>query len=84
MLGYGDNEVIIMCVLYTHGLVSVLSLDYFSFVESSSKPSNSYFTLSLIEIHVKDYLKKRGGSSRNVLSHIRRSTGMSTEVSKWG
>ena len=48
MLGGGGDEVSIMPVFYPRGTVSVLSLNYFSSVGSSSKPSHPYL-LSLLE-----------------------------------
>ena len=46
-LGDRGDEVIVMSVVYTSGLVSVLYLDYFSSLYSSYKPSHSSLTLSL-------------------------------------
>ena len=46
-LGDRGDEVIVMSVVYTSGLVSVLSLDYFSSLYYSYKPSHSSLTLSL-------------------------------------
>ena len=49
LLGGGGGEVSIMSVVYLHGLVSVLLQSYFSSIGSSTKPSHSYFPVSLLE-----------------------------------
>ena len=64
MLGGGGDEVSIMPVFYPRGTVSVLSLDYFSSVGSSSKPSHPYLPLSLGVHRIQEYFKKnRGGGA---------------------
>ena len=61
MLGNGCEEVSIVPVIYPRGTVSVSSLGYFLSVGFYSKPSHPYSTLSLGELHIKEYFKKKRG-----------------------
>ena len=76
MLGGGGDEVSVMPVFYPRGTVSVLSLNYFLSVGSSSKPSHPYLTLSLGVHLIQEYFKKNGGGGNNTSSHRKRRPGM--------
>ena len=72
MLGGGVEDVSIVSVVYTRGTVSVSSLCYFLSVGSSSKPSHTFFTISLRARHIQDYLKKKRRRKRKFIKHNRR------------
>ena len=61
MIGDGSEEVSIVPVVYPRGTVSVSSLGYFFSVGSCSKPSHTYFTLSIGARQIQEYLDKRRG-----------------------
>ena len=61
VLGGGGDKVSIISVVSLRGSVSVSSLDYFSSVGSSSKPSHSSSPSSLGDLHINEYFKKRRG-----------------------
>ena len=64
---WGD-KVIIMPVVYPHGMVSVLSLGYFSSICFSSKPSNYFLNLSLGARHIQQYSKKKKEMRRKFIT----------------
>ena len=64
MLGCGSYEVSIFYVVSPRGSVCVLSLSYFSFVGSSSKPCNYYLPLSMGEHHIQKCSKNNSGGKK--------------------
>ena len=67
MLGYRDNDIIIISIVSILGSVSVSSLGYFSSVGSSSKPYHYSSPLSLRAHHIKEYFKKNRGKKRKFI-----------------
>ena len=56
-----------MTFVYPSGTVSVSSLDSFSSVGSSSKPSHPSLTLSIQECHIQEYFKNKRGKKRKCI-----------------
>ena len=77
VIGYGGEDVSIVHVVYPRGTVIISSLGSLLYVGSSSKPSNTYFTISLLEhATLKSISRRRGRRNKNSLSHRRSSPGM--------
>ena len=67
MLGDGGKYVSIMPVVYPRDTVSVSSLDYFSSVSFSSKPSHPSLPVYIGARHIQELLKnKRGSKSKSI------------------
>ena len=68
VIGYGVEDVNIATFVYLRGTVSVSSLDYFSSVGSSSKPSHPSLPVSIGTRHIQEYLKKKRGRKRKFIN----------------
>ena len=64
----GCDEVNIVTFVYPCGTVSISSIDYFSSVDSYSKPSRPYFPLSLVARHIQEYFKSKRGRKRKFIN----------------
>ena len=64
MIGYVDDEVVIVPVVYPHETVSVKSLSSFSFVGLYSKPSRLSLPVSVGARHIQEYFKKKRGGKQ--------------------
>ena len=67
MIGEGGDEVSTMSVVYPLGEVSVSSLDYFSFLGSSSNPSCNSISIYLRACHTKEYFNKKRERKRKFI-----------------
>ena len=64
MLGGGGDEVSVMPVFTSRGMVSVSSIGSFSSVGSSSKPSHPSIPLSIGVHKIQYYFKEKRGRKR--------------------
>ena len=67
MLGDGGENVSIVPVVYTCGMVSVSYIGSFSPVGSSSKPFHPYLHVSLGSHHIQNYFNNKRGRKRKFI-----------------